>query len=433
MKTWNNFLKSIETKLGKKNVDKWLRSLKVITFDACNLYLQAENFFQVKWFEEHVRTHIKKTLYNENYHPIKVHLTINRNQDKEKSNTNIEAKYVKQDSFNLDHTFENFISTNENMIVYKLFLEVSSTIKSSFNPIFIFGKKSTGKTHLLTSLMQSLKEKKVKVFFVNASSFTKHVVDAIRFGKMQEFRNEYRNIDVLIIDDIHILSNKNATQEEFFHTFNTLHTLNKTIVLSSNQPSSKLEGIAPRLTSRFDWGISLELQALDNEGLQKALSNNLKSLNLSINSEIQKFLLNNFSTLDSLKKALKTITLNQHLEKVETLDIFRVKKYISHLLVQEKNKKLTHEKIIYSISNYYGITNNDILGKSQTKECSHPRQLSMYLIRELLKMPYMKIGSIFKRDHSTVMTSIKTIQKQVDLNKKNIYYALLEIKKKLTN
>jgi chromosomal replication initiator protein len=433
MKVWDNFLKNLETKLGKQNVDKWLKCLKVVTFDACNIYLQAENYFQIKWFEEHVRKFAKKTLINENCHPIKVHLSIKQNNKENESKSVEKARSYNQDLLNKEYTFDNFITFDDNLIANKLFLEIVENIKSSFNPIYIFGIKASGKTHLLNALANELTKKNIKVFFANANTFTKHVVDAIRFGKMQEFRDEYRNIDVLIIDDIHILSNKNATQEEFFHTFNTLHTLNKTIILSSNLPSSKLNGIEPRLISRFDWGISLEVKRLDKDGLKKAIDKNLLSLNLNLSSEIKNFLLNNFSNIDSLKKAIKTITLNQHLEKVENLDIFRVKKYISHLLVQEEHKKITIEKIINSISNYFGITNLDILGKSQTKECTHPRQLSMYLIRELLNMPYMKIGSIFKRDHSTVMTSIKTIDKQIKQNQKNIYLAILEIKKSLIN
>jgi chromosomal replication initiator protein len=433
MKVWDNFLKNLETKLGKQNVDKWLKCLKVVTFDACNLYLQAENYFQIKWFEEHVRKHAKKTLFNYNYHPIKIHLSIKQNKIENKITSFEKPKSYMPDLVNKEYTFDNFTTTDDNLIAYKLFLEIAENIKSSFNPIYIFGLKYSGKTHLLNALANELIKKNINIFYVNANTFTKHVVDAIRFGKMREFREEYRNADVLIIDDIHILSNKNATQEEFFHTFNTLHTLNKTIILSSNLSSSKLDGIEPRLISRFDWGISLEIKKLNNEGLKKAIDKNLISLNLHLSSEIKNFLLNSFSNIENIKKAIKTIALNKHLEKIENLDIFRVKKYIAHLLVQEEHKKITPEKIINSISKHFGITNLDILGKSQTKECTHPRQLSMYLIRELLNMPYMKIGSIFKRDHSTVMTSIKTIDKQVKENQKNIYLAILEIRKSLIN
>ncbi len=433
MKAWQKFIKNIENKLGKDTADKWLGSLKIITFDACNLYLEAENFFQIKWFEEHIRPLVKKDLLNENFHPIKVHLSLTSSKKQDQQISQKENLFeVKQDSLDPTCTFENFISSDKNSVVHKLLEEVCTQNSSVFNPIFIYGPIGSGRSHLLMATANQLKQNNKKVFYVNAQTFTDHVVEAIRFGKMQEFRNAYRNADVLIVDDLHVFSNKNATQEEFFHTFNTLHSRSSIIILGANHAPSQLTDIEPRLISRFEWGISLGLELLKKEDLKKALKKHSDFLKITLNKEIESFLLENFKNISSLKKAIKTVALNLHLENKLEFSILDIQRYLSNLIEEENKNVLTPDKIIDQTAIYFGLRNDDILGKSQTRECTMPRQFSMYLCRELLRMPFMKIGKYFKRDHSTVITSIKAIQKQIDTKNADIHHAFLDVSKKLS-
>ncbi len=429
MKAWKLFLEDLEKKIGVSTVRKWLSSLEVIKFDACNLYLEAENHFQAQWFQEHIKPILDKSFYNENFHKIKVHLSVKNVQKKEKQP--IEKKFETQsDALDPYSTFSLFIASENNLMTLKLLKE--ATIKNSlFNPIFLYGPKGSGKTHLLQACAHKYKERKLNVFYVNAQSFTNHVVEAIRNGSMQDFRKTYRNLDVLIIDDIHIFSKKYATQEEFFHTFNTLHTQGKTIIISANIATNSMHDIESRLISRFEWGITLKLEKLEKKELKLILKNESQLLNLKLDDQSEKFILDTFTNIISIKKALKTITLHSHLEKSVSYDFNKIKKYLSSLINEEKANTLTHDKIINEVSIYFGITTKDILGKSQTKECALPRQFSMYLCRELLKMPYMKIGSLFKRDHSTVMTSVKGIKNYLETKNIEISSAYMELSKKL--
>jgi len=429
MKAWKLFLEDLEKKIGVATVSKWLSSLKVIKFDACNLYLEAENYFQAQWFQEHIKPILDKSFYNENFHKIKVHLSIKNIEKKEK--LNIEKKFeILPDSLDTYSTFSFYIASEKNLMTLKLLKE--STIKNShFNPIFIYGPKSYGKTHLLQACAHKFKERNMKVFYVNAQTFTNHVVEAIRNGAMQGFRKTYRNLDALIIDDIHIFSRKYATQEEFFHTFNTLHTEGKTIIISANIPTNLMHDIESRLLSRFEWGISLKLEKLEKKELKLILKNESNLLNLNLDLQTEKFILDTFTNIISLKKALKTIVLKAHLENLSSLNLDKVKNHLSSLIEEEKKETLTYDKIINEVSIYFGISTKEILGKSQTKECSLPRQFSMYLCRELLKIPYMKIGSIFKRDHSTVMTSVNSIKNYLEKKNSEISNAHLELSKKL--
>ncbi|NGX34593.1 MAG: Chromosomal replication initiator protein DnaA [Candidatus Anoxychlamydiales bacterium] len=429
MKAWKLFLSDLEKKIGATTTRKWLYSLKIIKFDACNLYLEAENHIEARWFEEHIRPILKNGFYNENFHKIKVHLSV-KSSDLKSKNIKEKKDQIVSDPLETYLSFAFFIASEKNLMSVKLLKETIDH-GPSFNPIFLYGPKGSGKTHLLQATAHKFKEKNLNVFYVNAQSFTNHVVDAIRNGAMQDFRKAYRSLDVLIIDDIQIFSKKFATQEEFFHTFNTLHSNAKTIILSSNLPVNMLDDIESRLISRFEWGISLFLEKLEKKELKIVLNNQASILNLHLNPQIEKFIIDNFKSIISIKKAIKTLALNEHLENQQSLEITRVKNYLAPLIEEEKEKILNHDIIINEVSIYFGITSKDILGRSQTKESTLPRQFSMYLCRELLKMPFMKIGKIFTRDHSTVMTSVKNIKKDIEIKNTDIYSALIEITKKL--
>lgn len=218
MQAWDQFLEVQEKELGKDTISRWLRPIMIEKFDACNLYLKAENSFQVLWFEEHIRPKLKDKFLNNNGRPIKVHLKQINNRAPKKKNffRPNKALEIKQNFLDPLLTWDTFLPNSGNFVPSKLLLELSNSTENTqkdFNPIFIHGETGVGKTHLLTAYAHSLKKKGINVFFVRAESFTEHVVNAIRLGMMQEFRKAYRNIDVLIIDDIHIFSKKAATQE----------------------------------------------------------------------------------------------------------------------------------------------------------------------------------------------------------------------------
>lgn len=451
MQAWEAFLKDQEKELGAATVQKWLRSLKIQRFDACNLYLEAKDSFQALWFEEHIRNKVLLNLVNSNNKKIKVHLTVSHSpapvQNAQKLPIKQKTPFASPsfkllfDAWDPIATFAHFVWGSENELLKKLFDEIIQASRPGvlppvlFNPIYLHGPSGSGKTHLLMSLATDFKSKGFKTIYVRAETFTDHVVSAIRAGEMSQFRQAYRNVDILLVDDVHVFTRKGATQEEFFHTFNTLHMNGTQIVLSSHAAPNELQYIEPRLISRFEWGIVLPVKPLNQEELKQLLLIKSTALQFPIPQKIIDCLLEFFTnTPKVLVKALEALILRLHLghhTSVYTLTPAAVKTLLNDLLLEQQKIALTPSKIVQATAEYYGIKIEDILGKGQNREYVLPRQLSMYLCRNKLKIPYVKIGDFFERDHSTVMTSVKYIQKSLDSDVKEIVAAHHAITKKL--
>lgn len=439
MQAWEQFLQTQETELGVETVQKWLRSLKIQRFDACNLYLEAKDSFQALWFEEHMRSKAQLKLVNGNNKRIKVHLSVaNSPQAAKKSKDKFKQKNALTAPFELTFDdldplclFQHFIVAEDNLLTHKLLLEIAGlspqihpTQLGTFNPIYLFGSAGSGKTHLLMSLAHALRAQGLKIIYVRAETFTDHVVTAIRAGEMSIFRQAYRNIDVLLVDDVHVFSRKGATQEEFFHTFNTLHLEGKQIILASNCAPQELQLIEPRLVSRFEWGIVLPLKPVKASEMRQLVLAKTQAMQFNLPAKIIDFILETFKSSPKASiKALEALALRLHLDakhSLSTLTPTAAKMLLSDLMEEEQKSAITPSKIIQAVAEQYGIRTEDILGKAQTRECALPRQLAMHLCREQLKMPFMKIGDLFSRDHSTVMSSVKHIQKALDQDDKDI-------------
>lgn len=451
MQAWEQFLRAQEAELGSETVQKWLRSLKVQRFDACNLYLEAKDSFQALWFEEHMRSKAQATLINGNNKKIKVHLTVAnspptplktrlKGKTKDNSSTRFQLTFDELDPLCL---FQHFVVSPDNDLTYKLLHELvesptpTKIATGGFNPIYLYGTAGSGKTHLLMGLVHAFRTRGLKALYARAETFTDHVVTAIRAGEMSTFRQTYRNADVLLIDDVHVFSRKGATQEEFFHTFNTLHLEGKQIILSANCAPQELQLIEPRLVSRFEWGIVLPLKTLHADELRNMLQLKADLLNFALPPKVVDFLIETFtSNPKALIKAFEALVLRLHLDSqhsVHTLSVLAAKNLLADLLAEELKSALTSTKIIQAVAEHYGIRMEDILGKSQTRECALPRQLAMHLCRDKLKMPFMKIGDLFARDHSTVMASVKHVQKSLEQDQRDIAGAWQMIVKKLQN
>ncbi|MEI6242489.1 MAG: DnaA/Hda family protein [Chlamydiota bacterium] len=443
MKQWKDFLREIEKTLGQTSVEKWISPLKIVRFDAGNLYLEAESYFQVTFFEEHVRPLVKKNFFNSNHRPIQVHLDYPKKQSrkedvKEESTFQIEANALHPEallsSFYPSEKNQNTLDLVSELVGYDF---ISHKPKNptlplaTFNPIYLYGPSGSGKTHLLMGCTRCLQELGFLTYFVKAKTFTDHVIQAIRLGRMQEFRKTYREVTVLLIDDIHELANKNATQEELFHTFNALHHMGSQIILTSNSPPQKLSSIEPRLTSRFEWGITLQLYPLGQEHMPTLIEKKILELGLILSPEIIQFLLTTFPLMKKWQKALEALTFHSHLDKEKKWTVSLVKEALQSLLLEEEKAKATPEKIIKITSDHFGITVEDLLGKTQTRECSLPRQIAMYLCKNQLHIPFTQIGKLFTRDHSTVMTSIKRIEEGIKNKSETTLSSVNEILKTL--
>jgi len=401
VKLWDDFVESQALELGRETVDQWLKSLKVVHFDAANLYLEAKDAFQAAWFEEHMRYKVRKHLKSPSGRIVKVHLATDSSRPQKKAEW-APVFSLAPDQLDPYATFVNYIPGLKNTTS----LSLLQSSFGSFNPIYIFGPKGSGKTHLLMASAHALSGK--KSLFVRAETFTAHVVAAIRSGNMHQFRQMYREAEVLIVDDIDQLAYRSSTQEEFFHTFNALHNLGRQIILSGKLPPHILVGIEPRLTSRFEWGIAIAFYPTEER--EELLVNRALALQFPLSTGMKRFLLKSFTSHPAaLIRALEAVVLRSHLEKIEITEE-RAEVVLADLLLQETLSQLTPQKIVEAVGSRLGVTPDEVLGKSQTQECVLPRQIAMYFCRERLKLPYLKIGEIFGRDHSTVMTSVKAVE-----------------------
>jgi len=426
MKVWEDFLQTQVKTLGSEAIDKWAKSLKVVFFDAGNLYLEAQDSFQMGWFEEHLRPQIRQSFRNNNQRLIKVHLSMAGAASPKDKKIWKPILNLVQDTVNPSCRLETYFPGQTNLTSFSLLKE--SLEKMIYNPIYLHGPSGSGKTHLLMAAFAYLTEQKKKCFYVTASTLTNHIVAAMRTGGMQKLRELYRQHDVLLVDDVHQLAHRSATQEELFHTFNTLHVAGKQIILAGSGLPSLLDGIEPRLTSRFEWGLVLPLQALTVEEQKEFCQYRAKEKKLDLSKEAEEFLLNNLTSVKSLQTALDSIGLRKGKNEIS---VPLIQKWIEPLLEDQKRKALTPEKVIQATAETFEIPAADILGRSQNQGCSLPRQVAMYLCRLMLKMPYLKIAAVFSRDHSTVMTSVKCIEKKIEEQDDSMLSTMNSIKSKL--
>jgi chromosomal replication initiator protein len=445
MKAWDNFLALQEVELGVDNVKKWLRSFKIVKFDACNIYLQAKDSFHALWFEEHVRQKAQMQFLNNNSRSVKVHISIagSKNSEKTKKNGGHSEQNAKEKTpppFRLDfddldpyRTFEHLVHIPENELAFKVLSELTGYCLEAdcydasqrqlgmFNPIYLYGPAGCGKTHMLMAASHALRQQGLKVLYARAETFTHHVVSAIRSGMMNTFRDAYRNIDVLVIDDVQVFSKKRATQEEFFHTFNTLHVAGLQIILSSSTLPQELSAIEPRLISRFEWGIVVPLETANSEYLETILKKRANAFDFPLTDKVAAFLLEHFSrSSKSLMRALEALVLrchmnhgDEHLNKIQVTPAL-ARKYLSDLIKDEQVQAVTAERIIEVVASHFGIKGEDVISPSKNRDRVLPRQIVMLLCRTMLKLSFSKIGDILKRDHSTVMSGIKKIEKRLE-------------------
>lgn len=450
MKAWESFVEAQEAEVGRETAQKWLKTLKVVDYDACNLHLEAQDSFQTMWFEEHMRPKIS-TLVNNNKKRINVHLSTANVPAKAKGRSVKSGKKVTAspstftltfDELDPNATFAKYVVSQSNQLTHRVMAQIAGVEERSegvttLNPLYIYGTTGSGKTHLLMAMADALRKQGKHVIFSGAQTFTDHVVSAIRAGEMSVFRQAYRNSDVLIIDDVHIFSRKGATQEEFFHTFNSLQGAGKQIILSANCAPGELQLIEPRLVSRFEWGIVLPLEPAYRADAEKILLAKAKAMDFPLHGKVADFLLESFSTAKSLTKALEALILRSHLGRNQgkmtssQITVLQAKQVLTDLLVEEKQSTMTPQRIVQHVSEFFGIKPEDVLGKGQTRDCVLPRQISMHLCRTQLKMPYMKIADIFSKDHSTVMSSVKLIQKGIEADDQEIAGAYRSIMRKI--
>ncbi len=316
-------------------------------------------------------------------------------------------------TFNPHYTFETFIVGNNNRLAFAASQVVAEKPGESYNPLFIYGGVGLGKTHLMQAIANEIlaKDPKKKIIYISCETFTSEFIQALQRKTIDSFKNKYRSVDVLLVDDIQFLSNKEGTQEEFFHTFNNLHQSNRQIVITSDRVPKEIPNLEERLSSRFGWGMIADVQTPNFETRVAILQEKAREKGIAIPSEILDFIANTItSNVRELEGSLTKLVTAAKIEN-EPLTISFAERILQDL-TRKSSSQITSKKIIQTVANYFNIEIIDLLGKKRVKELVYPRQITMYLIREKLHHSYPQIGETFGgKDHTTVMHAVDKITK----------------------
>lgn len=314
-----------------------------------------------------------------------------------------------------DFTFENFIRGPSNQFAFAAAQAVAANPSGAYNPLFIYGPSGLGKTHLLNAIQVEVRRNHpdYNIVYVDCEMFTNEIVEAVKTATTENFRLKYRQADVLLIDDIQFLAGKEATQEEFFHTFNTLHNAGKQIVIACDRPAKEIKSLEERLRTRFEWGLTADIQPPDFETRVAIVRRKAELLNLEIPDDVADYIANHLKqNIRQLEGAVKKLNAYYMLEGIQPC-IGVTTTAIKDTLNDTQPIPVTIEKIINEVARTYNVLPADIRGKKRSANVSAARQMTMYIIREVTGMSMEAIGQEFSRDHSTVVYSINTMEKNI--------------------
>ena len=347
----------------------------------------------------------------------------------EEQKTNLKPRY----------TFDTFVIGSNNRFAHAAALAVAESPGKEYNPLFLYGGVGLGKTHLMHSVAHYIlqQDPTKKVLYVTSEVFTNELIDSIRNGNnnsMTAFREKYRNIDVLLIDDVQFIIGKESTQEEFFHTFNALHSANKQIIISSDRPPKDMETLEARLQSRFEWGLIADISSPDYETRMAILRKKEELDGYNIDDEVIRYIATNIkSNIRELEGALNKLVALSNLEKRE-INISMAEEVLKDIISPNQKREVTPQVILEVVAEHYGISVSDIIGGKRNAEIVTPRQVVMYLCREITDTPYKAIGILLgNRDHSTIINGDGKVRKQLQANDGSLKNNIDIIRKKLSS
>ncbi|WP_048601635.1 chromosomal replication initiator protein DnaA [Rubeoparvulum massiliense] len=420
---WDSTLKAIEKKLSKPSYDTWLKSTEAVDLDEDTLIICAPNEFARDWLESRYSNLIMETVKEVTGQLFQVRFIVHSKEEPGNTNANTSDDLTKPDSeenyhsmLNSKYTFDTFVIGSGNRFAHAASLAVAEAPAKAYNPLFIYGGVGLGKTHLMHGIGHYVLEHnpKAKVVYLSSEKFTNEFINSIRDNQTVTFRNKYRNVDVLLIDDIQFLAGKEQTQEEFFHTFNTLHEESKQIVISSDRPPKEIPTLEDRLRSRFEWGLITDIQPPDLETRIAILAKKAKAEGLDIPENVMEFIANQVDTnIRELEGALIRVVAFSSLIN-QDIDIHLAQEALKDIVSLAKPKEITIIDIQKKVGEEYHLRLEDFKAKKRTKSIAFPRQIAMYLSRELTDLSLPKIGDEFGgRDHTTVIHAHDKISKQL--------------------
>ncbi|MBI3601812.1 MAG: chromosomal replication initiator protein DnaA [Candidatus Omnitrophica bacterium] len=416
---WHKAQEPLKEQVGPTGYDTWLASLKALHKDADTLLLQAPDEFFKNWIIEHYAPTIERCLKQEAGRGVAVEFEVNASPLPSPTNPKSEPMEKPFDQtparpahLNPRFLFENFVVGASNRFAYAAAQAVAEAPAKMYNPFFIYGPVGLGKTHLLQAITHDISRKHpaLKACYITSEQFTNELINAIRHRCGENFRQKYRTIDVLLIDDIHFIAGKESTQEEFFHTFNTLHDHRKQIIICSDRPPKEIAHLEDRLVSRFNWGLIADIQPPDYETRAAILHKKLELESVKVPEDVVTFIASEIKTnIRELEGALLRVVAYAILEE-KPVNLAVAKTVLKHM-VKEMVKTISVDMVQKEVAEFFNLTLYDLKNKSRHKNVVVPRQVAMYLSRKLTAHSLPEIGAAFGgKDHTTILYAVKKVE-----------------------
>src|SRR3954449_9944895 len=427
---WRAALGELQVSLSPANYETWLRDTHLVDVDDHRFRIAVPNGFAKDWLESRYRSLISATLARVVGYSVQVEFVVAQNGDAKVTTAaptqtvRVEATRVGSPegasaNLNTRYTFANFIVGSANRLAHAASLSVAERPGHAYNPLFLYGGVGLGKTHLLHAIGNAVVAKfpRKRVVYATSEKFTNEFITSIQQGKIDEFRARYRRIDLLLIDDIQFIADKERTQEEFFHTFNAIHEDGKQIVLSSDRPPKAILTLEERLRSRFEWGLIADLTAPDLETRIAILRAKAEEGAVPITSDVIEFIARKVvSNIRELEGALNRIVAYASMGSM-AIGIELAQAVLSNVLYNPKKRQVTPERIAVAVADYYGVGMEALQGQKRDKAIVVPRQIAMFLMREETDVSLLRIGAeLGGRDHSTVLHACDKINREMQVN-----------------
>ncbi|MDD3049635.1 MAG: chromosomal replication initiator protein DnaA [Candidatus Cloacimonetes bacterium] len=416
---WNRILSALEKSIKEQSFRTWFTDTQMIDCSNNNIIVRVPTKIAASFLNQNYTDTISEViyeLYNEKYLVKFTNEIINLDVEPKKLNKHaIESLKVKS-RLNPKYTFEQFIVGKSNNFAHSASMAVAESPGTNYNPLFIYGESGMGKTHLMQAIAHFCINNGFNktYYYTTTEEFTNEMIESLRSNNMQNFRNKYRNIDLLMIDDVHFLSKKEGTQEEFFHTFNALYENRKQIVITSDRPPKEIRDLEQRLVTRFEWGLLADLKSPDFETRVAILKKKAESENIYLQQDIFDYIAENiYSNVRALEGSLIRVLAFASYNKINPEDItIETAKYILKDMISEKEKDITMDKVMQKTCSFYNLTPGQILEDTRKKNIAFPRQIAMYLSNLLIPQISLKeIALYYKRkDHTTVLHAKKLVE-----------------------
>lgn len=433
---WQAAVGQLQMEMPKAAYDTWVRGAELLTYEDGSFVIGVPNAFARDWLHNRLSSTITRRLSGVMNRTVDVRFVVWQDQQVPMPQSDIDEiepddeQYLGANcSLNARYQFENFVVGTSNRLAHAASLAVAEKPAQAYNPLFLYGGVGLGKTHLLHAIGNFCYQRGQQVLYVSSEEFTNDLINAIRSHTTQAFREKYRHIDVLLIDDIQFIAGKESTQEEFFHTFNTLHGQDKQIVITSDRPPKALVTLEERLRSRFEWGLSADIQPPDLETRQAILRSKAERSGMRIPNEIIELIARRVqSNIRELEGALirvaafadlSGLSLTSQLVDIALVDLL------------PRRTKIGSDEIVEKVAKTFGVTVERILGRDRSRQVALPRQIAMYLLREEANFSLPQIGeTLGGRDHTTVMYGVEKVSELLETDDR-LRRQVVEIKEHL--